>query len=140
MHKHRKDNDVEVFCLRHLLAVKDGAGEGQGRDVVALSALHPITHQDIHTSKVVGRITGDAHANKLGWSVTNPDLGEAMAIPMPPPMQEAISKAGLLPDDHTSIATAYYGDCRAGSLSDGSITVGAHNVMEVEILSLGSYR
>jgi hypothetical protein len=96
--KHRKDNDVNIFCLQHLIKVKEASGEGQGRDAVALTALRPITHQDIHSSKVVGKITGDA--SKMGWSVLNPMLREAMAVHMPKPMQEAISKAGLLPQDH----------------------------------------
>ena len=96
--KHRKDTDVNIFCLQHLIKVKEAGGEGQGRDAVALTALRPITHQDIHSSKVVGKITGDA--SKMGWSVLNPMMREAMAVHMPKPMQEAISKAGLLPQDH----------------------------------------
>ena len=41
--KHRKDNAVNIFCLRHLLKVKDGTGDGQGpgRDTVSITALQP---------------------------------------------------------------------------------------------------
>ena len=96
--KHRKDNAVNIFCLKHLLKVKDGTGEGQGRDTVSLTALQVLTHKDIHNSKMRGRITGGAA--KLGWSVMNPDEREALMIPMPKPMQDAISKAGKLPEGH----------------------------------------
>lgn len=96
--KHRKDNAVNIFCLKHLLKVKDGTGEGQGRDTVSLTVLQAITHKDIHNSKVRGRIPGDA--TKLVWSVMNPDEREALMIPMPKPMQDAISKAGKLPEGH----------------------------------------
>ena len=39
--KHRKDNamNMTLFCLRHLLKSKEEMGEGNGRDVVALTAL-----------------------------------------------------------------------------------------------------
>ena len=96
--KHRKDNAVNIFCLKHLLKVKDGAGEGKGQDTVSLTALQTITHKDIHNSNVRGRITGDAA--KLGWSVMNPNEREALMIPMPKPVQDAISKAGKLPGGH----------------------------------------
>ena len=53
----------------------------------------------------------------------NPDLGEAMAIPMPPHMQDAISKAGLLPKDHPLhsfiMAIAELAVCPMGQLQWG---------------------
>ena len=96
--KHRKDNAMNIFCLRHLLKSKEEMGEGKGRDVVALTALRQITHQDIHSSQVVGRITGDA--SKMCWSVLNPMTGEALCIKMPPAYQHAIEHAGNLPKDN----------------------------------------
>ena len=71
--KHRKDNEVNLFCLRHLLKIKTETGEGKGRDVVSLGALRKVSHADLHGSHVVGRITGDA--SRYAWSVMNPDLG-----------------------------------------------------------------
>ena len=98
MRKHRKDNAVNIFCLQHLLKIKERSGEGSGRYDVSIAALRQILHRDIHASEVQGRITGDASG--LGFSVINPDEGEALCIPMPKAMQGAIRKAGLLPKSH----------------------------------------
>ena len=89
MRKHRKYN---IFCLQHLLRIKEMSGEGKGRDAVAITALRQISHRDVHSSKMQGRITGDTSG--LGFSVINPDEGETLCIAMPKSMQEAICKAG----------------------------------------------
>ena len=65
---------------------------------MAITALQTITHKDIRNSNLRGRIAGDAA--KLGWSVINPDERDALMIPMPKPMQDAISKSGKLPEGH----------------------------------------
>ena len=55
--KHRNDNAVNIFCLKHILKVKDGTGEGHGQDAVSLTVLQTITHKDIHNANVRESLT-----------------------------------------------------------------------------------
>ena len=95
--KHALDNSMTLQCLEYIAEVKAISGEGSGEEAVPSSAITRQGYGELDSEHVVGRICGDASG--LAWSILNSDAREAIGIPMPPRLQEAISKAGQLPKD-----------------------------------------
>ena len=94
--KHALDNNMTLQCLEFIAEVKTLSGEGSGEDAVPLAAITRQGYGALDSANVVGRIDICGDASGLDWSILNPDAREAIVIPMPPRLQEAISRAGLL--------------------------------------------